>query len=86
MGGQENKLREGYDYFLSLRLYSKNNPHPSHPAWMRVTFLFIFTFFFIICKMKDILLTANWSNAETFYKFYHKKVVKDKDFAYAVLQ
>ena len=38
------------------------------------------------CKMKDILLTANWSNAETFHKFYHKKVVKDKDFAYAVLQ
>lgn len=38
------------------------------------------------CKMKDILLTANWSNAETFYKFYHKKVVKDKDFANAVLQ
>jgi hypothetical protein len=36
--------------------------------------------------MKDILLSANWSNAETFHKFYHKKVVKDKDFAYAVLQ
>ena len=32
MGGQENKLRVGYDYFLSLRLYSKNNPHPSHSA------------------------------------------------------
>jgi hypothetical protein len=44
MGGQINKLRVGYDYFLSLRLYSKNNPHPSHPAWMRVTFLFIFAF------------------------------------------
>jgi hypothetical protein len=28
--------------------------------------------------MKDILLTANRSNAETFYKFYHKKVVKDR--------
>jgi hypothetical protein len=41
MGGQENKLRVGYDYFLSLRLYSKNNPHPSHPAWMRVTFFTI---------------------------------------------
>jgi hypothetical protein len=25
-------------------------------------------------KMKDILLTANWSNVETFYKFYHKKL------------
>lgn len=38
------------------------------------------------CSLKDILATANWSSAKTFYKFYHKDIKQDtmKDFSTAV--
>ena len=38
-------------------------------------------------SMKDILDTANWTNAKTFHKFYHKDLssVKDSAFANSVL-
>ena len=37
------------------------------------------------CSVKDILTTANWASAKTFYKFYHKHVTQDIDFSSAVL-
>jgi len=38
------------------------------------------------CSLKDILATANWSSAKTFYKFYHKEITQSqiKDFSSAV--
>jgi hypothetical protein len=36
--------------------------------------------------VKDILDTANWSNAKTFQKFYYKQTVSDKSFEDCVLQ
>lgn len=39
------------------------------------------------CTLKDILSTANWSSARTFYKFYHKDVSSNSnsDFSSSVL-
>ena len=38
------------------------------------------------CSLKDILSTANWTSARTFYKFYFKETVNDKSFSHCVLQ
>ena len=36
-------------------------------------------------SIKDIMNTANWSSAQTFYKYYYKEVQSDNTFANAVL-
>ncbi|CAC5392973.1 unnamed protein product [Mytilus coruscus] len=36
-------------------------------------------------SLKEVMNTANWSSSRTFYRFYHKEVIRDNKFAHAVL-